>query len=62
MKGIDRESESTLIIKSPKPRNKAQTKVDYTKLSLEIITQNYYIVYYVAENVGIIAILAYPKM
>ena len=43
MKGIDREREvkgiervkgieSKIIIKSHKPRNKAQTKVDYTKL------------------------------
>ena len=52
MKGIERESEreSTLLVKSPKPRNKAQTKVDYTKLSLEIITQNYHLVYYVAQK------------
>ena len=27
----------------------------------EIITGNYELVYYVAENVGIIGILAYPK-
>ena len=42
MKGIERESErdSKILAKSPKPRNKAQTKVDYTKLSLKIITQN----------------------
>ena len=44
MKGIERER-----VKSPKPRNKAQTKVDYTKSSLEIITQNYRLVYYVAQ-------------
>ena len=57
-------------MKSPKPRNKAQRKVDYksydainmsrnydTKLSREIITGNY-----VAENVGIIGILPYPKI
>ena len=39
----DRESEreSKILVKSSKPRNKAQTKIDYTKLSLEIITQNY---------------------
>ena len=61
-------------MKSPKPRNKVQRKVDYknydaktmrrnydTKLSGEIITGNYELVYYVAENVGIIGILAYPK-
>jgi hypothetical protein len=52
-------------VKSPKPRNKAQRKVDYkncdAQLSAEIMTRNYQIVYYVAENVGIIGILAYPK-
>ena len=46
MKGIERERErereSKILVKSPKPRNKAQTKVDYTKL-LEIITQNYHV-------------------
>ena len=50
MKGIERERESRILVKSPKPRNKAQTKVDYTKLSLEIITQNYYLVCYVAQK------------
>ena len=34
---------------------------DNTILSGEIITGNYELVYYVAENVGIIGILAYPK-
>ena len=42
MKGIENkresERESIILAKFPKPRNKAQTKVDYTKLSLE----NYY--------------------
>ena len=33
-----------------------------TKLSGEIITGNYELVYYIVENVGIIGILAYPKM
>ena len=33
----------------------------YSKLSEEIITQIYQLVYYVAENVGIIGILAYQK-
>ena len=33
-----------------------------TKLSGEIITGNYELVYYVAENVGIIGILAYPTI
>ena len=43
-RGIQRESERKKIErkrifgKSPKRRNKAQTKVDYTKLSFEIIT------------------------
>ena len=59
----ERESErkSKILVKSFKPRDKAQTKVDHTKLSLEIITRNYR--YYIndAENVGIIGILAYPK-
>ena len=45
------ERESKILVKSPKPRNKAQTKVDYlhkiisrnyyTKLSVEIIKQSY---------------------
>ena len=61
-------------MKSPKPRNKAQRKVDYknydaltmsrnydTKLWGEIISGNYELVYD-AENVGIIGILAYPKI
>ena len=34
------ERESKILAKSLKPRHKAQTKVDYTILSLEIITQN----------------------
>ena len=34
----------------------------YRKLSAEIITENYELVYYNAENVGIIGILAYPKI
>jgi len=56
VKGIER-------VKSPKPRNKAQRKVDYdaitmrrnydAHLSEEINTGNYELVYYVAENVGI---------
>ena len=61
-------------MKSPKPRNKAQRKVDYKyydaitmrrnyeeKLWGEIMFENYQLVYYDAENVGIIGILAYPK-
>ena len=32
-----------------------------TKLSGEIMTRNYQLVHYVAENVGIIGILAYTK-
>ena len=43
--------ERKILGKSPKRRDKAQTKVDYTKLSLEIITQNYLSVYYVAKLV-----------
>ena len=50
MKGIERERESEreikILVKSPKPRNKAQTKVDYTKLSLAIISRNDQLVYY----------------
>ena len=66
--------ESKILVKCPKPRNKAQRKVDYKnydaitmsrnydiKLWGEIITGNYQLVYYDAENVGIIGILAYPK-
>ena len=39
------------------------TKLSASKLSGEIITGNYKLVYiyHVAENVGIIGILAYPK-
>ena len=61
-------------MKSPKPINKAQRKVDYknynaitmsrnydTNLCGEIITGNYELVYNNAENVEIIGILAYPK-
>ena len=32
------------------------------KLSGEIMTRNYELVYYVAQNVGIIGILAFPKI
>ena len=48
MKGIEREkgAQSKILAKYPKPRNKAQRKVDY---------KNY------AKNVGIIGKLAYPK-
>ena len=48
----ERESErvSKILVKSPRPRKKAQTEVDYTKLKLEIITQNYRLVYYVAQK------------
>ena len=47
-KGIERESEreSKILVKSHKPRIKAQTKVYFTKLSLGIISQNYQLVYY----------------
>ena len=37
------------------------TKLLASKLSGEIITGNYQLVYYVAENVEIIGILAYSK-
>ena len=52
MKGIERESEreSKILVKSPKPRNNAQTKVDYTKLLLAIMSRNYQLVYYVAQK------------
>ena len=76
MKGIERVKErARILVKSPKPRNKVQRKVDYknydaitmrrnydTKLSGEIISGNYELVYYVTENVGIIRILSYPKI
>ena len=32
------------------------------KLSGEIISRNYELVYYIAQNVGIIGILSYPKI
>ena len=50
MKGIER----------VKGRVKSSWNYD-AQLSGEIITGNYELVYYVAENVGIIGILAYPK-
>ena len=57
-------------MKSPEPRNKAQRNVDYKNYDAitmrrnydtKIITGNYQLVYYVAENVGIIRKLAYAK-
>ena len=51
-------------MKSPKPRNYDAITMSRnydTKLSGEIITGNYELEN-VAENVGIIGILAYPKM
>ena len=42
-------------------RRNYDTKLSASKLSGEIMTGNYQLVYYVAENVGIIGILAYPK-
>ena len=56
--------ESKILVKSPKPRNKVITMSrNYdTKLLGEIIKGNYVLVYYGAENVGIMGILAYPKM
>ena len=50
----DRERESErggkILVKYPKLRNKAQTKVDYTKMLLAIIFQNYQLVYYVTQK------------
>ena len=48
---IERESEmeSKILVKSPNPRNKAQTKDDNTKLSLAIISRKYQLVYYYAK-------------
>ena len=46
----ERERESKILVKSRKLRNIAQTKVDYTKLSLEIMLRNYQLVYYVAQK------------
>ena len=43
-------------------RRNYDTKLSASKLSGKIITGNYQLVYYVAENVGIIGILAYPKI
>ena len=42
-------------------RRNYDTKLSASKLSGKIITGNYQLVYHVAENVGIIGILAYPK-
>ena len=63
--------ESKILVKSLKPRNKAQRKVDYKNYDAITMRRNYeekllqeIISYYIndAENVGIIGILAYPKM
>ena len=43
-------------------RRNYDTKLSVSKLSGEIITGNYEQVYHVAENVGIVWILAYPKI
>ena len=63
MKGIERVKGR---VKSPKPRTKAKTNVDYTKLSLAIMSQYYQLVYiyYVAQKLMkyIIGIMAYPKI
>ena len=50
MKGIESDRESKIFAKSHLPRIKAQTKGDYTKVSLEFKTQNYRLVYYVAQK------------
>ena len=43
-------------------RRNYDTKLSASKLSGQIMTGNYQLVYYVVENVGIIGILAYPKI
>ena len=43
-------------------RRNYDTKLSASKLSGEIITGNYQLVYYVAKSVGIIGILTYPKI
>ena len=43
-------------------RKNYYTKLSASKLSGEIMTVNYQLVYYVAENVGIIGILAYSTI
>ena len=53
-------------MKYPKPRHKAQRKVDYKIYDAITISRNYYrklsaSKYHNAKNVGIIGILAYPK-
>ena len=50
-------------MKSPKLGNKAHRKVEklLQKLSAEVITENYELVYHDAKNVRFIGILAYPK-
>ena len=68
----DRESERArkILVKSPKPRNKAQRKFDYKNYDAITMRRNYeekllqendQLVYYDAENLGIKGILAYPK-
>ena len=43
--------ESKILVKSPKPRNEAQRKVDYyTKLFGEIMTRNYQLVYIMSRK------------
>ena len=45
-----------------KLRGEIMTRNYEEKLRGEIMTRNYELVYYVSQNVGIIGILAYPKV
>ena len=59
--------ESKILVKSPKPRNEAQRKVNYKNYDSITMSRTYYMklwasIYYVAQNVGITGILAYPKI
>ena len=54
-------------MKSPEQRIKAQRKVDYENYDAITMSRNYYrnlsaSIYHHAKNMGIIGILAYPKI
>ena len=47
-------------IRYAKENDREKRRNYYMKLSGEIMTRNYDLVYYVAQNVGIVGILAFP--
>ena len=58
---------SKILVKSPELGNKAQRKVEYKNYDAITMSRNYYRklsvgIYHHAKNVGIIGILAYPKI